>query len=209
MEACAMNLPYGKYEFMIYGFNAIGSIQHYEIKQSYDYLSKFSILIRNILNNSRQEYIFLAQEISTLQLYIELEQIRFTEPFKFIMEIDEQLDMDMDIPTMLIQPYVENAIWQGLTPKKTGGVLQLLFKKKVIPRWSLSGDNGTDRKPDDPVNNILDSKGISITEQRIKALETANKQKFITSIINLNDEKGSPAGTEINLTIPFDCSSHY
>ena len=71
-------------------FNAIGSIQHYilknEIKQSYNYLSKFSMLIRNILNNSREEYISLSQEINTLRLYIELEQIRFTIPFNLLLK---------------------------------------------------------------------------------------------------------------------------
>ncbi len=193
-------------------FNAIGSIQHYilknEIKQSYDYLSKFSILIRNILNNSRQEYIFLQQEISTLQLYIELEQIRFTEPFKFIIDIDEQLDMDMDIPTMLIQPYVENSIWHGLMPRKTGGILHLLFKKADDTLLVIIRDNGVGRKPAEPSNKMHVSKGMSLTEQRIEALETTNKQKFVTTIIDLKDEKGNAIGTEINLIIPFDSSVH-
>jgi hypothetical protein len=193
-------------------FNAIGSIQHYilqnDTEQSCDYLSKFSVLIRNILNNSRQEYIFLQQEISTLQLYIELEQIRFTEPFKFIIEIDEQLDMDMDIPTMLIQPYIENSIWHGLMPRKTGGILQLLFKKLDDTLLVVIRDNGVGRKPVDPVNKTHISKGMSLTEQRIEALEATNKQKFITSIIDLKDEKGNAIGTEINLIIPFASSTH-
>jgi ligand-binding sensor domain-containing protein len=192
-------------------FNAIGSIQHYilknEIKQSYDYLSKFSILIRNILNNSRQEYIFLQQEITTLQLYIELEQIRFTEPFKFMIEIDENLDMDMDIPTMLIQPYVENSIWHGLMPRKTGGILQLLFKKSGDALMVIIRDNGIGRTTSN-ANKEHVSKGMSLTEQRIKALETTNKQKFTTTIIDLKDQQGNPAGTEIHLIIPFDYSTH-
>jgi ligand-binding sensor domain-containing protein/two-component sensor histidine kinase len=188
-------------------FNAIGSIQHYilqnEVKQSYNYLSKFSTLIRNILNNSRQEYIFLAQEINTLQLYIELEQIRFTEPFQFNIEIDEQLDMDMDIPTMLIQPYVENSIWHGLMPKKSGGILELIFKKEENSMRVIIRDNGVGRQITDPAKKHV-SKGMSITEQRINILTSTNKKKFITTIVDLKDEDGQSIGTEVNLTIPFE-----
>jgi ligand-binding sensor domain-containing protein len=188
-------------------FNAIGSIQHYilqnEVKQSYNYLTKFSTLIRNILNNSRQEYIFLAQEINTLQLYIELEQIRFTEPFQFNIEIDEELDMDMDIPTMLIQPYVENSIWHGLMPKKTGGILELVFKKEGGSMRVTIRDNGIGRQITDPEKKHI-SKGMSITEQRINLLTSTNKKKFITTIIDLKDGNGHSIGTEVNLMIPLD-----
>jgi two-component sensor histidine kinase len=188
-------------------FNAIGSIQHYilqnEVKQSYNYLTKFSTLIRNILNNSRQEYIFLAQEINTLKLYIELEQIRFTEPFQFNIEIDEQLDMDMDIPTMLIQPYIENSIWHGLMPKKSGGILELIFKKEGNSMRVIIRDNGVGRQIPDPAKKHV-SKGMSITEQRINILTSTNKKKFITTIVDLKDENGQSIGTEVNLTIPFE-----
>jgi hypothetical protein len=188
-------------------FNAIGSIQHYilqnEVKQSYNYLTKFSTLIRNILNNSRQEYIFLAQEINTLKLYIELEQIRFAEPFQFNIEIDEELDMDMDIPTMLIQPYVENSIWHGLMPKKSGGILELIFKKEGDSMRVIIRDNGLGRQITDPAKKHV-AKGMSITEQRINILTSTNKKKFTTTIIDLRDESNNPIGTEVNLMIPFD-----
>jgi hypothetical protein len=188
-------------------FNAIGSIQHYilknEVKQSYNYLSKFSMLIRNILNNSRQEYISLTQEINTLRLYIELEQIRFTHPFQFKMEIDEALDMEMDIPTMLIQPYVENSIWHGLMPKESEGMLELIFKKAEDSMLVIIRDNGMGRKTEDPAKQHI-SKGMSITEQRINILTTTNKKKFITTIIDLKDAHGNSRGTEVNLIIPFD-----
>jgi hypothetical protein len=188
-------------------FNAIGSIQHYilknEIKQSYNYLSKFSMLIRNILNNSRQEYISLTQEINTLRLYIELEQIRFTHPFQFKIEIDEALDMEMDIPTMLIQPYVENSIWHGLMPKESDGILELIFKKVGDSLQVIIRDNGMGRKTEDPAKKHV-SKGMSITEQRIHVLATTNKKKFITTIMDLKSETGDSRGTEVNLIIPFD-----
>jgi two-component sensor histidine kinase len=188
-------------------FNAIGSIQHYilknEVKQSYNYLSKFSMLIRNILNNSRQEYISLTQEINTLRLYIELEQIRFTNPFQFNIEIDETLDMEMDIPTMLIQPYIENSIWHGLMPKESGGILELAFKNQEDSMLVIIRDNGMGRQITNPEKKHA-SKGMSITEQRISILTSTNKKKFTTTIIDLKDENGNSIGTEVNLVIPFD-----
>ena len=189
-------------------YNAIGSIQHYilknEIDQSFNYLSKFSSLIRKILNNSRNEYISLEQEISTLQLYIELEQIRFKHPFEFILIIDEQLDMEIDIPTMLIQPYIENSIWHGLMPKETKGCLELTLKKVESTIQIRIKDNGVGRETGDMRKKHHISKGMSLTEQRIQTLENTSNKKFVTTIVDLKDEKGNPTGTEVNLIIPFD-----
>jgi LytS/YehU family sensor histidine kinase len=188
-------------------FNAIGSIQHFilqnEAKQSYNYLAKFSMLIRNILNNSREEYISLEQEVTTLQLYIELEQIRFTNPFQFIIDIDETIDMEIDIPTMLIQPYIENSIWHGLMPKQSGGILELLFKKVDSTIHVIIRDNGVGRKVKDSSQQYI-SKGMSITEQRIETLEATSQTKFNTRIVDLKDENNNSIGTEVNLIIPFD-----
>lgn len=189
-------------------FNAIGSIQHYilknEITQSFNYLSKFSALIRNILNNSKNEYISLAQEINTLQLYIELEQIRFKYPFKFVVTIDEELDTEIEIPTMLIQPYVENSIWHGLMPKESEGLLELILKKQDQVILITIRDNGVGREKGNLEKKYHISKGMSLTAQRIETLERTSQKKFMTTIIDLKDEHGHPAGTEVNLEVPFD-----
>lgn len=188
-------------------FNAIGSIQHFilqnEAKQSYNYLAKFAMLIRNILNNSREEFISLEQEVITLRLYIELEQIRFETPFHFNIEIDETLDMEMDIPTMLIQPYLENSIWHGLMPKKSEGILELLFKKVNGDLHIIIKDNGVGRKKKDSSQKHI-SRGMSITEQRIETLEATSQKKFKTFIVDLKDENGNATGTEVNIIIPID-----
>lgn len=189
-------------------FNAISSIQHYILKQdtfnSYNYLSKFSLLIRTILDNSKEEYIALSQELNTLKLYIELEQIRFKEPFRFILVLDKELDMDTHIPTMLIQPYIENSIWHGLMPKKTNCILQLTLKKREAHIFVSIKDNGVGRNKTEKRNSLHESKGMSITEQRIKELETTNERKFNVTILDLSDEDGNAAGTEVQIIIPFD-----
>jgi ligand-binding sensor domain-containing protein len=189
-------------------FNAISSIQHYILKQdtfkSYNYLAKFSLLIRTILDNSKEEYIALSQEINTLKLYIELEQIRFKQPFQFIFDIDEQLELETYIPTMLIQPYVENSIWHGLMPKKTNCILHLTLKKSEQHIFVSIKDNGIGRDKSGKTNNLHVSKGMSITEQRIKELEVSNGKKFSVTILDLTDDKGNPTGTEVQIIIPFD-----
>jgi ligand-binding sensor domain-containing protein len=189
-------------------FNAISSIQHYILKQdtfkSYNYLAKFSLLIRTILDNSKEEYIAISQEINTLKLYIELEQIRFKQPFQFILDIDEKLDLETHIPTMLIQPYVENSIWHGLMPKKTNCILHLLLKKEEQHIFVSIKDNGVGRDKSGKTSDLHVSKGMSLTEQRIKELELSNGKKFSVHIIDLTDDKGNPTGTEVQLIIPFD-----
>ncbi|HET6225034.1 MAG TPA: two-component regulator propeller domain-containing protein [Bacteroidia bacterium] len=189
-------------------YNAIGSIQHYilknEVDQSFNYLSKFSSLIRKVLNNSKNEYISLEDEISTLKLYIDLEQLRFKHPFRFILDIDKELDMGIDIPTMLIQPYIENSIWHGLMPKESGGKLELILKNVNRAIHVIIRDNGVGREKGDLSSKYHVSKGMSLTEQRIQTLENTSKKKFVTAIIDLKDGQGSPIGTEVNLIIPFD-----
>jgi ligand-binding sensor domain-containing protein len=189
-------------------YNAIGSIQHYilknEIDQSFNYLSKFSSLIRKVLNNSSREFITLEDEITTLQLYIDLEQIRFKHPFNFCLNVDEELDMETDIPTMLIQPYIENSIWHGLMPKELEGKLELIFKKVDSTIHVIIRDNGVGRDKGDLTKKYHVSKGMSLTQQRIQNLENISKKKFVTDIIDLKDENGNPIGTEVNLIIPFD-----
>jgi tetratricopeptide (TPR) repeat protein len=100
-------------------FNAINSIQNFVLNnkedEAYNYLTKFSKLIRMILHNSNEELLTLSAEIEALNLYISLEQLRFNNSFDYKLSIADNIDEDnIEIPTMLIQPYVENAIWHGL-----------------------------------------------------------------------------------------------
>lgn len=190
-------------------FNAICSIQHYIIKnnnvQSYNYLSKFSLLIRNILDNSKEDYISIEQEVTTLKLYIELEQIRFKQPFQAIIDIDKNVEMDFEIPTMLIQPYVENAIWHGLMPKKTKGCLWVLIKKDANLLKISIKDNGVGRSINTNVfSKAHESKGMLLTKERLEAMEIKYKKNFDLKITDLKDSQGNSEGTEVTITIPID-----
>ncbi|MEO6904278.1 MAG: two-component regulator propeller domain-containing protein [Bacteroidia bacterium] len=189
-------------------FNAINSIQHYILKQdtfkSYNYLSKFSLLIRNILDNSQEEYISISQEINTLKLYIELEQMRFTQPFDFILDMDKELPLDAYIPTMLIQPFIENSIWHGLMPKKTNCILELIFKRKGANMLVVIRDNGIGRDEELKKNISHISKGSSLTEERLRELTINNNKQFTFSIVDLTDNGGNSKGTEVRIMLPLD-----
>ena len=114
-------------------FNSLNSIKYYIIQNetvlASKYLSLFSKLIRKILANSQTDYIKLSEEIGTIELYLEMEKLRFGEKLEYFIDVDKRIDSEMIlIPTMLIQPYIENAIWYGIMHKYTNGKLHFSIK---------------------------------------------------------------------------------
>lgn len=193
-------------------FNAISSVQHYvlknDINQSYDYLAKFSHLIRMVLNNSNQNKIHIDQEIETLRLYISLEKLRFEHEFEFFIDIGKDLeDSDISIPSMLIQPFVENAIWHGLMPKGNNCILKLSFN--LISENILQviiEDNGIGRLKSKEIKSKSShkSKGMFLTAERISLLKNNQGENSKIEIIDLYNKKNQPIGTKVILEIQID-----
>ena len=107
-------------------FNTLGSIQSFLLNnQPADadkYLLKFEELIRLVLENSRQQQVALAEDIKALELYMQLENIRLNNPFSYNFQIDKEIDVEQtEIPALILQPFIENAIWHGLQPKEDAG----------------------------------------------------------------------------------------
>lgn len=192
-------------------FNCLGSINRYIVKSdtrtASNYLTRFAKLIRLILDNSASDHISLDAEMQTLQLYLDMESLRFEGAFEFEMACDEDLSPDVMLPSMLIQPYVENAIWHGLLQKEVKGKLWVRFKK--VNGHMLQAeieDNGIGRKN----AAILKSKGsvkkksygMQISSDRIKIINNLYKLNNSVSILDLFDEHGNAAGTKIILNIP-------
>jgi tetratricopeptide (TPR) repeat protein len=189
-------------------FNALNSIQYYilskETEYAYDYLAKFSKLIRQVLINSEQNTIALNKEIETLQLYIELEQRRLKNRFDF--EINYANDFpahDITIPTMLIQPFVENAIWHGIMnmPEDKKGKLVLNFSLTGKQLRISVEDNGVGRKEAAlrKVNNEYKSVGVMFTQKRLELLKTVTKQESEIIITDLIDANGKAIGTKVEI----------
>jgi hypothetical protein len=133
-------------------FNSLNSIQNYILKNDSEkasqYLTKFSRLIRLILDHSNQNFITLSSEIQLLTLYIEMEDMRFEKHFESEISVDDNIDAEhILIPSMLIQPSVENAIWHGLLHKNERGFLKIYFKKLDENLLEVTiEDNGVGRK---------------------------------------------------------------
>ncbi len=193
-------------------FNSMNSIQSYisgnDTFLAMTYLSKFAQLMRSILENSRKSLISLSEEISTLQLYIELEKIRFNNKFDFQFNIEPDLPTEIIyVPPMMIQPFVENAIKHGLQHKNENGLLQIAFSKDGQTIRCVVADNGIGREKA-AVKNGGDaahhSLGIQVTKERFEAIKKQKGVDVNFEIIDLTDDAGNPAGTRVIINLPFE-----
>ncbi|MEO0902467.1 MAG: histidine kinase, partial [Bacteroidota bacterium] len=192
-------------------FNSLTSIQHLVSKDeratTLKYLTKFSRLTRNVLESSMDTNVVLADEIKMLEDYLELESLRFSESFTFELEISPSLDTySIEIPFMLTQPFVENAIVHGLLPKKEAPRdLKITFETRDDMMICVIEDNGIGRNTEqdefDHVRAKRKSRGLEITKQRIEnlGLETTPLE-----VIDKFDDLGNPSGTKVIIYIPIN-----
>ena len=187
-------------------FNALSSIQYFiaqnDRKNAINYLSTFSQLVRGILEHSVSNTISLAKEISQLKNYIVLEQLRFENKFDYRIDIDNELDLEgIEIPSLLVQPYVENAIIHGLYNKQERGLLTISISKENDALLFQVKDNGVGRKKSMEINkkNRFGHKslGAEITGERLKLIN--NKYKVSFEILDMVDETGQPEGTTVKI----------
>ncbi len=192
-------------------FNSLNSIQQIILagdeKAATLYLSKFSRLLRAVLAHSDKEKVTLKEELEMLQLYVELESLRFKESFHYEIVCDEIIDADeIKIPTLLIQPFVENAIWHGLLHKEGARSLCIRISEDSSENIvCVVQDNGIGREASKKINvvNTHTGKGIAVAEERLK---TYNKQHVLKSkvlIEDLKDINGNAAGTKVIMTLPL------
>jgi hypothetical protein len=189
-------------------FNSLNSIQKYiwenKEEDAAEYLARFAKLIRAILENSRKETIPLYEEIEVMKLYIELEHRRSNAHFDYSIKVSEDIDLqNIAIPPLLMQPFIENAIWHGLNKKKKKGNLTVSVIKKGVQLICVIDDDGVGRQEN--INSISTEKkslGIDITKQRIdRLMETTNL--FASVYIEDKKENGMAIGTTVTLTLPL------
>jgi two-component system, LytTR family, sensor kinase len=197
-------------------FNALNSVQHYILQgnviEANKYLSKFSKLQREILNNSNQNFIALQKEMSMLNLYLELEQLRFAEKFTYHITKDDAIDEEeIKIPPMIIQPFIENAIWHGLMPKTGDRFVKVNFALPEEDQLICSiTDNGIGREAALRLRNANStevqhqSKGLSLVYDRLDILQAQYGKPFKAVITDLTNDDGTSNGTRVTLTIYLD-----
>ncbi len=189
-------------------FNSLNSIRLFilknEVESASDYIAKFSKLLRMILNHSRQDSITVYDEIQTLKLYLEFERLRFDHGFEFDIQIDGQEVLACYLPPMIIQPFVENAIWHGLMPRKDDkGYIRISFEMLPGLLYVTVHDNGIGREKARINNRKASLKegsvGLKITKDRLRTLTRRTKRLNDYVIEDLTDEQGRATGTLIKL----------
>ncbi len=180
-------------------FNVLNSIQNYILKHNVEmaisFIERFAKLTRGILNNSDKEYLSIKQELDLLVNYIEMEKLRF-ENFEFQIEIDPLINVNEHlIPTLILQPLVENAIWHGLQPKLSKGLLIIrIYIKDKFLCIEVDG-NGVGRKFKE--NKGHKSKGTSLIQKRLKLINIGSENYKVIDKI----EGNKSAGTKVCLTL--------
>jgi tetratricopeptide (TPR) repeat protein len=193
-------------------FNSLNSIKLYiinnEQKNAVHYLNKFSKLVRKILEASSQREISLAEELETVELYMNIENIRFSNEIDFRVEVDEDINVDnVKIPSLTLQPFLENSLWHGLSPKEGEKKIHIHVKRKDKGHVSIEIlDNGVGRTMAEAnkENRVLKRKsvGIHITKERLANFAKDYQNNFDVDIVDLYDDNGKPNGTKVVLDIP-------
>ncbi|NJB71656.1 tetratricopeptide (TPR) repeat protein [Saonia flava] len=193
-------------------FNSLNSIKLYiinnEKKNAVHYLNKFSKLVRKILEASSMKEISLADELETVELYMNIENIRFSNEIDFKISIDDAIDThNIKIPSLILQPFLENAIWHGLSSKEGEKKIELHISKENqwFTKISVS-DNGVGREMAQKIKEgkVLKRKsvGIDITKERLANFSKDYQNSFEVEMVDLYDDENQPAGTTVILYIP-------
>jgi len=188
-------------------FNSLNSINNFvlknEVEKASDYITKFSRLIRAILNSSSSPTSTLSDELGILALYVKLEQMRVTGGFDYVVNIDKKLHLEsIKVPPLFLQPFIENAIWHGIMKKEGDKIIELTVKEDNGSVLCLIADNGVGINSVKQ-SNKMDKKrkfyGAKATENRIKILYKNENVKIITSDIS----NGEKTGTEVKISFPL------
>ena len=173
------------------------------------YLNKFSKLIRKVLATTREKEISLADELETMELYVGIENIRFNKSIDFKIEIEEDLQVNtIKIPSLILQPFLENAIWHGLSLKEGEKKLEIKIEKKGRKYIEIHIiDNGIGRKRSAEIKekkiHQRDSIGIKLTEERLKNFVQDYKSKYALVYTDLEDTNLNTTGTKVTLQLPI------
>lgn len=197
-------------------FNCLGSISSFIVQNGTDsaikYLSKFSKLMRLTLEYSKESLIPIDSEIEGLQNYLELEQLRFNRMFEFTITKDPDIEDDMAIPPLLLQPFVENAIIHGIIPKKEKGTIMVDFRlvnNKLVCTVTDDGIGFSKSKEmKEKSVTVHKSMALEITRKRLEVIQAFTSKTSQVEITELHNAAGEPAGTKIVLNLPIQYASN-
>jgi streptogramin lyase len=193
-------------------FNSLNSINRFILQnnktEASEYLTKFSKLVRMILQNSQHPLIPLESELEALKLYLDLEALRFEHHFEYRISVPNDLDVDiLKVPPLIIQPYAENAIWHGLMHKEEKGHLEIEVSVASDHLLCKIIDDGIGRKLASMRQTQQDARhksmGLKMTADRITMLQRLNRDERPVAVNDLVNPDGTPAGTEVIIKMPL------
>ena len=192
-------------------FNSLNAIQYFiadepNSLQAQRFLADFALLIRKTLEHSEVSFVSVEEELNFLQSYLSLEQLRLPHKFDFFIEIDDTIDIEMiEIPPMLLQPYMENALLHGILPKKGKGRIHIQLTKSLTHLIFVITDNGIGRAAAQVrkknQNAAHKSMGMEIQTNRFKALNALFTHSIEVQVTDLWNEQGRACGTQVKLQI--------
>jgi tetratricopeptide (TPR) repeat protein len=190
-------------------FNALNSVNHFVAQNDErtvnKFLSEFSRLMRLVMENSQEDFIPLYKEQEIISLYLKLEHYRFRDKFDYEIKIDDDINLEtFEIPPMLLQPYIENAVWHGLRYKEAKGYLALNIRKNSNGLEVEINDNGIGRRRSAELKTENQKKhhstGIKNIEERLRIINKVYKSHYGVKIRDLDPASGQ--GTQVLISIP-------
>jgi LytS/YehU family sensor histidine kinase len=196
-------------------FNCMNSIYKYmhqqDVQSAGDYLVRFSKLIRTVLENSNHREVALADDLTALELYIQMEQLRLRQKFDYRIEVDEKINTQSTlIPPLILQPFVENAIWHGLKNKKEKGFLEIKIERNdSVMKYTIIDDGEENTEENNPGNDLAatikkTSLGSGLTRERIDLLNRTKGWKADFVETPLYDPAHQYCGRRVEVFLPYE-----
>ncbi|MBK7628013.1 MAG: histidine kinase [Bacteroidales bacterium] len=184
--------------------NSIASLIYLEDRQAaYDYMNKFTQLLRVMLNDAERLYRSLGEEIEFVNTYLELEKLRFGEKFNYYIDIKEGVTQKEQVPKLVLQTFAENAIKHGLMPCSEGGILKItVLRENDYLKLSVE-DNGIGREKASG-RSTSTGKGLKLTSEFYEILNQMNSRAISLHFTDLHNDKGETAGTRVDVMVPVD-----
>ncbi len=196
-------------------FNALNSVNHFvsqhDERTTNKFLSEFSRLMRLVMENSQEDFISLQKEQEIISLYLKLEHYRFRDKFEYAIDVDPSINPEtIDIPPMLVQPHIENAVWHGLRYKETKGLLNLSFRKNSHKLLVEITDNGIGRKRSIELKTENQKKqnstGLKNIEQRLNIINRVYHSNYQITIEDL--DPATQSGTRVTIHVPIKSNAN-
>ena len=190
--------------FIFNTLNSVASFIYLEDRQAaYDYMNKFSLLLRGVIKDAERIYRTLGEELGLVTAYLDLEKLRFNDKLTYHIEIGEGVTLKENVPKLVLQTFAENSIKHGIMPLSAGGQIKIsAILEKDYLRLSVE-DDGIGRARSAGRSNST-GRGLKLTNEFYDILNQMNKQQVRFQITDLADDSGAPCGTRVDVWVPAD-----